>query len=196
LTSSIVGTFLHLRPTTDPVNTFLQKQKFFTSSSVAHGRSYEERAIAHLLQMRNDITQQIGVGLVVNPYFFFFGASPDRLVKIDEELVLVEVKCPYNPYIRKVSLKTVFKEKDFYVNYDDEKKPFLKPNHHYYAQIQGQMAATNLQKTLLVVFIPPADLEVIEVLRNESFIEEMVTKLHQIYVKNLGPYFVREKLQQ
>ncbi|XP_059490196.1 uncharacterized protein LOC132205261 [Neocloeon triangulifer] len=188
---------------TDAWKRFAGKRKFFTSSSVQHDIRFEEEAFHKFLNVANDrdslkIEAHSSIGLLVHPNFSFTGASPDRLISIDGELFLVEIKCPYNPFIRKKSLKLKFKDKDFYINLDKNGKPFLKENHPYYSQIQAQLLISNIEKAFLVLFVPPIDIEYFVIYRNHSFINRKMDVLHKVYQENLLPQFVQEvyRIQQ
>jgi hypothetical protein len=132
------------------------------------------------------------VGLLVNPAFQFCGASPDRLIKLNGELLLVEIKCPYHPYSKKKSLKQHMKNKGFYIQFDSNGKPHLKQEHAYYHQIQLQLVVSNLRGAFLVLFVPPKDIMCMFIDRDPDFLEEKMERLAEIYSWDLVPRFVEE----
>ena len=68
----------------------------------------------------------------------------------------------------------------------------LSTKHDYYYQIQGQLNVTGIDKCDLVVFVPPADLVVVPIQRDNSFFQsEMLPKLSSVWFKNLLPEFVK-----
>ncbi|XP_033725418.1 uncharacterized protein LOC117345238 [Pecten maximus] len=190
ITASNFGVFCRLKNTTDPVNTFQQKKKFFTSKSVRHGINYEAQALA--LYQKEKPCASSPVGLVVNPKLPHLGVTPDRLVKVNNEIRLVEIKCPYSVFKKKTSILSQMKEKNFYL----EKNPTtgeiqLKKSHDYFYQVQGQLNLCGIEKCDFVVFVPPEDIAIVEIHRDsEFFCSNMLPKLNSIYFSHLLPHFV------
>ena len=114
-------------------------------------------------------------GLYVHPTLPFLGASPDRILKIYNENVVVEIKCPHSAFKLKISPYTV--------NYLEliSDTLCLKKTHSYYSQVQGQLACTNLKTCFFVVYT--GDLVIIRVHRDEQFIAHMLLQLNDFYQK-------------
>jgi len=197
VTASIVYFIINKNARTDAVKRFIGKRKMFSSKSVRHGLNNEAAAFLVFMEKFNSseetaIEGSSAVGLLVHPNFPFCGASLDRLVKVDGQLFPVEIKCPYNPFIRKQKLRFKMKEKSFYVNIAADGKPFLNPKHPYYFQVQMQLLVTNLETAFFVLFIPPDDIEYISIRRDDEFISEMLASTAAIYQKHLLPAFAEE----
>ena len=86
-------------------------------------------------------------GFVICEEHPFLGASPDAYVhdpSCTEQYGLVEIKCPYK--YRYMSPEDACQQSDFCSviesQADGTSKVCLKQQHHYYAQVQGQMAIT------------------------------------------------------
>jgi hypothetical protein len=190
LTASMFGTFCRLRSTTDPVKTFMQKRKYFTTKSVRHGLNYESQAFAkYCEQMKCDSSS---VGLIINPDIPYLAVSPDGLVKVQDQLRLVEIKCPYSLFQRKSKIKDQLKEKNFYLSQTKDGIK-LKETHDYFYQIQGQLNVAQIQTCDLVVFVPPNDIVIVHVEKDAAFFrQKMLPKLAQIYFEKLLPHFIDE----
>lgn len=94
------------------------------SAAMAHGREYEDRAIA-LYEMLHDVETE-RVGLILHPMLRGVGASCDRIQLLDgKRLAPLEVKCPVNPTIHERTLL------------------YGMPQEHMY-QVQTQLACTGL----------------------------------------------------
>ncbi|KAK3108400.1 hypothetical protein FSP39_007216 [Pinctada imbricata] len=188
ITASNFGTFCRLRDSTDPVKTFHQKKKFFTTKSVRHGINYEAEAFAKYQNLRQ--CTSCPVGLVVNPSVPHIAVTPDRLVKVDNSIRLVEIKCPYSIFKRKTSIASQAKDKSFYLQRTDDKFE-LKSTHDYYYQVQGQLNLCGIDTCDFIVYVPPDDIVIIEVKRDEDFFRTvMLPKLNDIYFNHLLPHFV------
>ena len=52
--------------------------------------------------MENQSVEDCPVGFIVNPKIPFLDVSPDRLVMCKDELTLVEIKCPFSLFEKKM----------------------------------------------------------------------------------------------
>ena len=102
-----------MKDTTDTVKTFKNKKMFFTSKSVKHGIQYENTALAKY--MENQSVEDCPVGFIVNPKIPFLGVSPDRLVMCKDELKLVEIKCPFSLFEKKMPILKQAEMQHFYL---------------------------------------------------------------------------------
>ncbi len=80
--------------------------------------------------------------MIINPNYCFLGASPDGAVynpsNTLEPYGFLEVKYPYSA--RNQTPAEACHIEGFYCTLNSEKSLQLKTSHHYYAQVQGQMA--------------------------------------------------------
>jgi YqaJ-like viral recombinase domain len=107
----------------------------------------------------------------------FLGASPDGLVG---DNVVLEVKCPYSSRNHKITSVTVPYLEDFNGTLR------LKKKHQYFYQVMGQLLATNRNECHFVVYTY-VDIVVIEIARDEDFINEMVSNLSVFFNKHFLP---------
>ncbi|KAF4514112.1 UNVERIFIED_CONTAM: hypothetical protein B566_EDAN019091 [Ephemera danica] len=192
ITASMFHTLTHLRTSTDPIHRFSQKRKFFTSRATTHGIKNECNAFA-LFVNKIEHEAHCSVGLVINPKIPFLGASPDRLIKVNGEVCSVEIKCPFKLFDKKQTIKNAYNNADFYINIDiSTNTPFLKKNHEYYSQVQGQLLICNLKTAYFVVFVPPKDIEWLRVHRDEEHISTMLQSLQELYQSHFVSYFTKE----
>ena len=91
-----------MKDTTNTVKTFQNKQKFFTSKSVKYGIKYENTALAKYIE--NQSVEDCPVDFTGNPKIPFLGVSPDRLVMCKDELKLVEIKCLFSLFEKKMPI--------------------------------------------------------------------------------------------
>ena len=96
------------------------------------------------------------LGLVLNPSQPWLAGSPDGVTKVNEEFILLEIKCPLSCKDRAINVAYVA-------------NGTLKRNHPYFAQIQILMYLCNLQKCHFFIFSSADSLQ-LEVLRDEDYI--------------------------
>ena len=76
-------------------------------------------------------------GIIIQSQLFWLGTSPDGVIfnKKIQEIGLLEIKCPYNK--RNLSIESIITDKTFYIALNNDKKTYLKKEHHfgYYTQI-------------------------------------------------------------
>lgn len=105
------------------------------------------------------------VGLVVNPKWPYFGASPDGMCNCECcESALLEVKCPY--CVRDSVVSDLTFKNSFLKTIGDQL--LLKTDHAYYYQIQMQLALTERNCCYLVVWTKQ-NFETIKVHFDEPF---------------------------
>ena len=98
-------------------------------------------------------------GVIVSPQQGWLCGSPDGLVKVGEEWVVLEIKCPSR------CKDTDKVEVDYLMNNNTE----LKETHAYYTQVQLNMYLTGLSKAHLFVF-STKDSVLVEVPRDDYFL--------------------------
>jgi len=132
----------------------------------------------------------LNIGLVVDSSNPWICCSPDALLLSDNETVLMEIKCPFS---RKNKL-LVDQIRPFnvhvpYLQFVDQTLK-LKCNHPYYTQIQLSLFVLRLQKCFLIVY-SEMQYVVIEVLKDNMFISELLPKLEKFYFLHKLPLLVQ-----
>ena len=96
-------------------------------------------------------------GFLMNNGFPFMGASPDGIIMCpcdNNELGVLEVKCPYVLNGGITIKDTIAKNSNFMLQYDDKNNYVLKKNHKYYYQVQAQIHMAGVQFSDFVVWSP------------------------------------------
>ncbi|KAG0435664.1 hypothetical protein HPB47_018368 [Ixodes persulcatus] len=109
---------------------------------MAYGRKHEGDAVASyasLMGSRGFNAQVRETGLHVHEVYSFLAASPDRIVVVDGEEGLLEVKCL--PSKKGITAEEACKDPKFCCKLENG-DIVLKEKHSYYYQVQGQMAVT------------------------------------------------------
>lgn len=153
--------------------------------AIRHGKKYENKVKNYVAEKYRDFKFR-DVGLVINPKFYFLGASPDGLLH-GRETFLVEIKCVHNT--ENLQLEELCLKPGFCLQHIDGVFQ-LKTNHQNYYQMQGQMAMCNIKKCLFVLlYNVKKDPYIEEVYFNEEkwkFIFEKVQKFYfTIHLKNI-----------
>ena len=78
----------------------------------------------------------------------YLGASPDGIV-VHTDGREVRLKCPFNA--QGMTIQQACEAKSFCCSIDKD-KPYLKLDHDYYYQVQGQMAITGIHKCDFVIW--------------------------------------------
>ena len=113
-----------------------------------------EKYIQHLkYTLKHDIAVR-ETGIVLQPYLFWLGASPDGLVQDTSEsnyIGLIEIKCPKSK--QNSTPQEMLSDKHFYMHMT-ENGPQLKINHNngYYTQIQMAMGLSCVKFCDFIVF--------------------------------------------
>lgn len=141
--------------------------------AIQHGKKFETHAKKKAeIFIANKIEK---CGLFVSLSCPYLAASPDGIVA---QNTLVEVKCPLSAKNKIISPETVnclylcHKEGIFK----------LKTNHNYYYQIQGQMLCAEKTNCLFIIYTI-RDILILNVDRDEVFIDRMVCSLKDFYHK-------------
>jgi len=106
----------------------------------------------------------------------------------DNELGLVEIKCPFSAQDTPLINLSTGKSNNFFLKHSDGQFS-LKRNHDYYYQIQGQMHILKRQWCDFVVWTPRKDDYVQERIHYDSkfWEEKMIPKLSKFYLSSLLP---------
>ncbi len=158
LTASLFGSVLSHKSTTPPDNLVLRiiQPRTFSTPATAYGLTNEKIAIQEYISYQNQKCNQYLMGVIINPNYCFLGASPDGAVynpsNTLEPYGFLEVKCPYSA--RNLTPAEACHIDGFYCTLNSEKSLQLKTSHHYYAQVQGQMALGERSWCDFVVYTP------------------------------------------
>ena len=147
----------------------LTERKDLKTPAILHGRKYESVAVEHYCK-KYDLTASV-CGFFISDEYPMLGASPDRVVG---DQIVLEVKCPFSSKEKNISAVTVP-----YLYLKDGKLS-LRENHDYYYQVQGQLYCTGRKLCHFVVYTL-SDMKMLEIPRNEPFIQAMVDKLLNFY---------------
>ena len=148
ITASLFGSVLSRKTDTPPDCLVLRviQPKNFSTPATRYGRECEELAVKEYVSYQrshghSDIMVTAS-GVIINPDYFFLGASPDGAVydpsNPEQPYGFLEVKCPYT--VRNQSPSEACATSGFFCTLEASGELKLRESHQYYAQIQGQMA--------------------------------------------------------
>lgn len=193
ITSSLFGSVLSHKPSTPPDNLVLRiiQPRTFSTPATAYGLTNEKIAIQEY-QKRNQDSIVSSSGVIINPNCCFLGASPDGAVynpsNTLEPFGFLEVKCPYSA--RDVTPVEACHIEGFYCTLNSEKHLQLKTTHHYYAQVQGQMALGERSWCDFVVYTP-FGISVQHIVFDEAYWrDKLLPKLTSFYDNCVAPELV------
>lgn len=159
------------KPSVSLIRTICYSTKFnFTSKQTTYGCDHEKDALRHynermMLDKHTNFDIETS-GLVINPTYPYFGASPDRLSNCDcHGIGCVEVKCPY--CAKDTGIEELMEMKNTYLEIKSGNVS-LKQDHQYYYQVQMQMALFGLTFCDFVVW-SPKDIFIQRIAFNEQF---------------------------
>ena len=124
-------------------------------------------------------------GLLVHPQVPWMGYSPDGLLVMNDQLKILEVKCPVQGFY------TTATELVKMLNYIciDKGTYALKQKHKYYGQVQCGMHITNADQCYFVIYAScDKSYVLIHVPRDDKFIQNQYAALHNIYFEYFLPY--------
>ena len=149
ITASNFGTILSRRDDTPPDSLVLRllQPKSFSTPATQYGIDNEPIAAAQYVTHQHqhghiDLTVSPS-GFIISSSHHFLGASPDGAVydpsNKEQPFGFLEIKCPYQA--RDMTPSEACSMNGFCSEIDTLTQSLtLKKNHHYYAQVQGQMA--------------------------------------------------------
>ena len=149
ITASMFGHVLSRRVDTPPDNLVLRiiQPKQFSTPATRYGVENEQVALEkYVTYQRNSGHPDIAVspaGFYISPEYPYLGASPDGAVydpsNMQQPFGFLEIKCPYSS--RALTPVEACSTPGFCCNFNASSgNLFLKENHQYYSQVQGQMA--------------------------------------------------------
>ena len=143
------------------VETILYRPPPSSAAAIEWGTSHENNAREKYINERKtkygDSYQVSKTGLFINIEQPWLAATPDGIVEDPSEPTirrtgLLEIKCPYSA--RHKSPTDACKEIKTFCCTLINNEVTSKPNHHYYFQIQGQLAITQLPWCDLYIWTP------------------------------------------
>jgi hypothetical protein len=157
---------------------------------IKHGIEFEPKALKALLDDTGSENYFEEMGLVIHPDLPWLGYSPDGFLKNRE--VLIEIKCPFSA-LKHNSMDELLNNLS-YLKKELNGSRVLRQSHEYYTQIQLGMYILQVKKCIFCIYHSKMDeIWLIEVERNEGFIEQTVKKLKCTYFSIVLP-FVLSKL--
>ena len=139
---------------------------------INRGKQDEEKGVQFLLKDLNSKgceAKAYLIGFITHTTYDWLGASPDRLVKVNDEWCLVEVKNWYTTE-RQKGLKDL--------RYLDKNNKLRRKHCHYY-QIQTALMVSGMKKCYFVVHGNECAIEIIEY--DESFCNKLLEILVPFY---------------
>ena len=197
LTASKFGDVYSMKRDTPPdaMVCRILEQRQFTSPATQWGIDKEKSAVEAYVDYQN---KNGHAGLTVCPVGFFIshshpflGASPDGGVydptSVNEPYGYVEVKCPYSS--RDKTPLEACRDKRFCC-IETDGIVSLRRNHHYFCQVQGQMAVENRPWCDFVVYTSKG-ISIERIHFDDNFWEkQLLPKLTEFYDKCLAPEIV------
>ena len=201
ITASFFGCICRRLPTTSPtvlVNSIINQQFFKTvPPSCAWGRDNEDTAIkvykVKLHEMGHTNVTVMKSGLVINPEYPWLGVGPDGLVTdptSHDSNGLLEIKCPYK-YRESTPIEAA-SAKGFCCRLEHGKL-FLREQHQYYYQVQGQMANCSRKLCDFIIYTSTG-ISIERINFDEVFWSNMAPKLKTFYDTAVIPKLV-ERVQ-
>ena len=202
LTASMFGNVLRRKPNTPPDSLVLSilQPKQFESAATDWGIQQESLAIHQYARYQwshgHPDLSVAPCGFHISPEHPFLGATPDGAVfdasHAEEPFGFLEVKCPYAQ--RNVTPAEACSTPGFcctlQVNPDGTTQLFLRTNHIYYAQVQGQMAVGNRPWCDFVIYTSKG-ISVQRIQFDKVYWEKtLLPKLTEFYDNCLGPEIV------
>lgn len=142
LTASLFKRICCCVKTASILKTLLYPSDRAVSEAMAYGRKHEGDAVASyasLMRSRGYSVQVRETGLHVHKGYSFLAASPDRIIVVDGEEGLLEVKCL--PSKKGLTAEEACRDPKFCCRLEGG-DIILKEEHSYHYLVQGQMAVT------------------------------------------------------
>ncbi|XP_075539903.1 uncharacterized protein LOC142574772 [Dermacentor variabilis] len=145
-----------------------------STEAMVYGRVHEKDAVGAYALLRRSLDRQVTLqetGLHIYSAHPLLAASPDRVVTVDGEEGILEVKCPFSKQGQ--CIKEACKDKKLCCRLEDG-MAVLKTDHEYYIQIQGQLAITGHNWCDFVVWFGPNKIHLQRIHYNKVFWETEV----------------------
>ena len=147
-------------------------------SFVARGKEDEQKSVdylLHTLRSQGAHAEAYSIGLVIHPEYEFITASSDRLMRVNEEWCLAEIK---NWYL------TAKQQSLADIRYLDKNRSLKKSHSHYY-QIQTALMVSGMRRCYFVVHGKDSTIEAIEY--DEAFCKRILETTKTFYETMLKP---------
>lgn len=212
LTSSKFGEILHRRESTDPrrlvrdIMGYAPPMKRLPPQ-IRWGLENEDKARRCYIENRRVAGETMIVkqsGLHLMPEKAFLGASSDGLVTCTSVdtccLGCLEIKCPYSidKFVTVEMTPTAIADKfgdKFFLKKGEDGGLHLPQEHHYYAQVQGELAVIGREWCDFVVY-SNGEVIVDRILADLDYWDTLEQKLEEFYVHNVIPEILSGKIFQ
>ena len=160
---------------------FKEKYKISSTPEMRYGLRMEREAKLKFQEMTNYFIYD--VGLIVSSKQPYLACSADGLIRKDNILELLEVKCPYTCE----SSAIVDRENKIlyvkYLKFNKNNEIVLHENHIYYTQVQTSMHVLCVDTCHFFVYSPFDQVHIV-VKKNEEFLSNLITKIEEFYFNN------------
>ena len=129
--------------------------KSINSQAIDYGQANKATTIRCYIEYQEKRGTKLTVhkrGLFIDPSIPWLAATPDSLVKIDQDTACLEVKCPF--VCEKKSIAAASLEQSSFCLQNIDGTLQLKTNHQYFYQIQAQLYVTQLPWCDFVLWAP------------------------------------------
>ena len=149
LTASNFGKILRCKNSPNSILLDILFNKDVSTEAIAWGKTMERSVLDKFFKTISPLHENMCIqstGLLIDKDEPYLAATPDGLVTCDcHEDFIVEIKCPF---AHKSKTIAEIEKRNFFL--DDNK--VLKDSHHYYEQVQGQMALAGVAKCYFVTY--------------------------------------------
>ena len=160
--------------------------------AIIWGQVHEQQAIEQYKVFTGNQVAAVGLVLFECGYL---GSSPDGIVSHTSETGTVdrgvlEVKCPFKYRSLTVDemINRELKEKSVSASFYLTKSGEMNTNHPYWHQVQGEMAATNLEWADFAIWTQK-DLRILRIKKSNEWKIQQLPKLKEFYLNVLLPQF-------
>ncbi|XP_023217990.1 uncharacterized protein LOC111620309 [Centruroides sculpturatus] len=161
---------------------------FAGNEATRYGLSHEN--VAREKYMKDTGTNVVEVGLVILPQLPWLAFSPDGIVfQHGKPSHLLEIKCPLLAVTSSFQDLITSKKKNFLTG-DNHNGYQLKKKNPYYGQIQLGLALLNMEMCHLYVYSKHESALIIQVKKDNEFINDMLENLRKKYFLYILPLFV------
>lgn len=162
---------------------------FSGNSATFYGVENEPLAIKAFEKLKN-ITV-IKSGIIVNIHCPWLGFSPDGFFISDNEMYLIEIKCPV---MGKTMCGLELLKSLKYIVINSIGVPSLKKKHSYYGQIQLGLLLCNIKQCYLVIYEKMTNsVLLIEVILDLEFCKKLYSSLNLIYFRHVLPFLLENQ---
>lgn len=179
-------------PCTYLLKSIMMRQSGCQTYFMKMGLALEDKVVekyASFVQSDNVVLKDAGLRIGKNsPYL---GASVDRLIcdkRTGQNLGCLELKNVFDGETASLADLAIKRGNSFCLQYSRGGGLHLRKSHHYYAQIQGQMALWNLPFCDFVVYFDKVDdIHVERVTFSEKYWKNLFPKLRSFYIRHVVP---------